>query len=100
MATNNLKTSVLKANEELAIRCWIDFKALNEKEDWKSNNVEFRKKDLTEDKDGTPLKKGSFEIRFTKVIDGVRKGKAVFRFLKREPGNVIQWDERFVTIPD
>lgn len=93
-----METSVLKANEESAIRCWIDFKALNEKEDWKSHGVEFRKKDLTEDKDGAPLKKGSFEIHYTQLFYGVRKGKAVFRFLKKNCGNEVQWDEKFVTI--
>ena len=93
-----MKTSVLKANEELALKCWIDFKAINKKEDWKNHGVEFKKKDLTEDKDGTPLKKGSFEIRFTRIVDGVRKGRAVFRFLKKNCGNEIQWDEKFVTI--
>lgn len=98
MAENKLKESVLKANESAALKCWDDFRSLNEQEDWKNHGVEFRKKDLTEDKDGAPLKRGSFEIRYTKVIDGVRKGKVVFRFLKRKPGNVIQWDERFVTI--
>lgn len=93
-----MKTSVLKADEKLALKCWNDFAALNEKEDWKSHGVEFKKKDLMEDKDGSPLKKGSFEIRYTRLVDGVRKGRAVFRFLKRKPGNVIEWDEKFVTI--
>jgi len=93
-----MKVSVLKADEEKALKCWSDFKELNEREDWKSNGVEFRKKELTTDTDGARLKEGSFEIRFTKMVDGVRKGKPVFRFLKRGIGNEIQWDEKFVTI--
>lgn len=95
---NELKKSVLKADEKAALKCWENFQSLNNKEDWKNNGVTFRKKELTEDKDGTPLKKGSFEIRYTKLIDGVRKGKAVFRFLKKGAGNEIQWNEKFVTI--
>lgn len=95
---NELKRSVLKANEQAALKCWEHFQTLNNKEDWKNNGVEFRKKELTEDKDGTPLKKGSFEIRYTRLVDGVRKGKAVFRFLRRNAGNEIQWNENFVTI--
>lgn len=93
-----MKTSILKADQAAALKCWDDFKALNEEEDWKSNGVEFRKKEITEDKDGTLLKKGSFEIRYTKMIDGVRKGKVIFRFLIREFDKEIQWDEKFVTI--
>lgn len=100
MATNNLKKSVLKANEKEALKLWSTFQALNNKEDWKANGVEFRKKDILTDTDGAHLKTGSFEIRYTKVIDGVRKGKAIFRFLKREIGNEIQWNEKFVTIPE
>ncbi len=100
MATDNLKRSVLKANEEAAIKLWQNFQSLNNDENWKNNGVEFRKKDILSDADGANLKTGSFEIRYTKVIDGVRKGKAIFRFLKREIGNEIQWNEKFVTIPE
>lgn len=100
MATNNFKKSVLKANEEEALKLWSSFQVLNNKEDWKVNGVEFRKKDILTDTDGVRLKPGSFEIRYTKIIDGVRKGKAIFRFLKREIGNEIQWNEKFVTIPE
>lgn len=92
-----MKTSVLKANEQAALDAWDQFKALNEKEDWKKNGVEFRKQELTEF-EGATLKKGSFEVRYTKLIDGKRKGKAVFRFLKKTIGNEVQWDERFITI--
>lgn len=93
-----LKKSVLKADKNLANQCWIDFQKLNEKEDWKKNGVEFRKKELTEDKDGTKVKKGSFEIRYTRMVDGVRKGRAVFRYVKTDIGSYVEWDEKFVTI--
>lgn len=92
-----MKASVLKANETAALKCWEDFKAMNEKPDWKNNGVEFRKKDIAEI-EGVSFKKGSFEIRYTKMVDGVRKGRTIFRFLKKEIGNEVQWDERFVTI--
>lgn len=98
MATTQLKSSVLKANEKLALSLWADFQVLNEAKEWKENGVEFRKKDILQDTDGTKLKKGSFEIRYTKMIDGKRKGKAIFRFLKKDFGNKIQWNEKFVTI--
>jgi hypothetical protein len=78
-----MRTSVLKANEKAALKCWSDFQSINENEGWKSKGVEFIKKELTSDANGAPLKDGSFEIRYTKVIDGVRKGKAIFRFLKK-----------------
>lgn len=95
---NELKKSVLKANEKLALALWEDFQKLNNEKDWKDNGVEFRKRDLVEDTDGTKLKKGSFEIRYTKMIDGTRKGKAIFRYLKKDISSIIYWNEKFVTI--
>ena len=93
-----MKSSVLKADETLANKLLNDFLQMNEKPEVKMAEVEFRKKDLTKDLGGEPVKKGSFEIRITKMKDGKRVDKPIFTFLKKNSGNVIHWDEKFVTI--
>lgn len=92
-----MKTSILKANERASDDLWKQFQALNVEKEWKESGIEFRKKEITEH-DGQELKPGSFEIRYTKMIDGIRKGRTVFLFLKKQDCNLIQWDEKYITI--
>jgi len=92
-----MKTTVLRADERTANKVWREFESLNTKADYLERGIIFKRKELTE-YDGLPLKKGSFEIRYTKIIDGVRKGKVIFRLLKKDIGLEIQYDEKFITI--
>lgn len=93
-----MKSSVLKADETLAYKLLNDFLQMNDKPELKAAEVIFKKKDLTHDLGGEPVKKGSFEIHITKMKDGKRVGKPIFTFLKKNSGDVIHWDEKFVTI--
>lgn len=93
-----MKSSVLKADETLAYKLLNDFLQMNDKPELKAAEVIFKKKDLTHDLGGEPVKKGSFEIHITKMKDGKRVGKPIFTFLKKNSGNVIHWDEKFVTV--
>lgn len=93
-----MRTSVLKANETLARKLLNDFLKMNDTPECRMADIVFKKKELTEDLGGEPLRKGSFEIRITKMRDGKRVGKPIFTFLKKNSGNVIYWDEKYVTI--
>lgn len=92
-----MNISTLKADERAANDAWLQFQALNSAKDFKDNGVEFKRKEITEH-ENQQVEPGSFEIRYTRVIDGIRKGKVVFRFLKNKNWNTVQWDEKFITI--
>lgn len=97
MVEKGMKSSVLKANEKLAKDLIANFRDMNTRPEYKRAGVEFWKKDIETYNDEV-LKSGSFEIRLIKMVDGRRKGKTIFRFLKKEIGNEIQWNENFITI--
>lgn len=93
-----MKISVLKANKSKAENLWKVFQKMNSQMDSKIHGIEFIRKELTEDNNGSKVLKGSFEILYTKTVDGKKKERVIFRFLIHEIGKEIQWDEKCITM--
>ena len=95
MKTQEMKTSVLHANEKVAKKLFADFEKMNKS---LTNGRMFIRKEVSENKEtGEKYLKGSFIIRYVRVEDP-KMGVTIFRFIKRKIGNKIEWDERFCTI--
>lgn len=90
-----MKTSILKANEQAANLLFNDFDALNSN---LLNGRKFIKKPVKLNKETEEeYLPGSFIIRYVTISDE-KKGITIFKFLKTQAGNRIEWDERFCTI--
>lgn len=90
-----MKTSVIKADEKAANQLFADFQKENTK---LTDGTTFIKKSVTRNKEtGEEYIDGSFIIRRVK-LESPEKGVTIFRFLKTEINNRIEWDERYCTI--
>lgn len=88
----------MKASLRLAKNLWRDFEELNNDTGMRRQGRKFEYVALSLDTDGSKLQEGSFEILYTRTVGEQKSERKIFRFLIRNCGREIQWDEAFVTI--
>ena len=93
-----MKKSVMKASLLLAKNLWRDFEKLNDNPGMRRLGRKFEYVALSLDTDGSELQEGSFEILYTRTVGEQKSKRTIFRFLIRNCGREIQWDEAFITI--
>lgn len=91
-----MQTSIWKSNEKAARRLANEFLKLNDQEASRGRKFIVIEKQRNE-KTGEEYLPGSFIIRYVRLEDE-KMGVTIFRYIKKEIGSRIEWDEKFCTI--